>query len=84
MADKTWTATDLQLGPLKITPRNGSVHIERRYKFLDSTGAILEQIAGGRFVADIALTSLPAEVSSALQTINTWTKNQALIQEGME
>jgi len=82
MADKTWVADDVKLGPLKITPRNGEIHLERRYVFT-LEGAELTQIAGGRVVADIALTALPAEILSALQTINTWTKNQALVQEGM-
>lgn len=82
MADKTWTADDVKLGSLKITPRNGEIHLERRYVFTFE-GVELDQVAGGRIVADIALTSLPLEVLSALQTINTWTKNQALIQEGM-
>jgi len=83
MADKTWTATDLELGKLSLLRRGDEIHIERRYKFLDSGGVVLEQIAGGRYVDDIAISSLPSEVASALQTIDTWTKNQALAQEGM-
>lgn len=83
MADKTWMATDLKLGALKITPRNGEIHIERRYVFLDEFDEVLTQIVGGRVVGDFELASLPTEILSALQAINTWTKNQALAQEGM-
>lgn len=84
MADKSWTATDLELGSLKINPRaGGELHVERRYQFLDAAGEVLTQIKGGRFVTDVAISSLPAEVIDALQVMDTWTKNQALIQEEM-
>lgn len=84
MADKTWTAADLKLGSLKINPRNsGEIHIERRYVFLNGVGDEMPQIKGGRLVANVNVSSLPSEVAGALQTIDVWTKNQALIQEGM-
>lgn len=85
MADKTWTAADLKLGPLKITPKpGGMLHIERRYTFLDSGGGALTQIKGGRLLMDVELSALPANIQAALTAINTYTKNQALIQEGMD
>jgi len=84
MADKTWTATDLELGRLVIHARDGEVHLERRYKFLDSGGLVIPQIAGGRVVEDIPVASIPANILSALQELNTWTKDKALAQEGMD
>lgn len=83
MADKTWIATDLQLGKLAIGPHNSTLHIERRYTFLDANGDVMPEIKGGRFVADIEWSSLPTNIQDALTAINAWTKTQALIQEGM-
>lgn len=86
MPDKMWTAMGLRLGPLKITPQNdadNTLHIERRYLFVGADDNVLTQIAGGRVVVDIPFAELPANIRSALQDIDTWTKNQALEQEGM-
>lgn len=86
MAEKIWTATDIKLGPLKITPQddiNNTIHIERRYLFVDASDNTLTQIAGGRVVIDIPFAELPASVRTALQDIDAWTKNQALEQEEM-
>lgn len=85
MADKTWTATDLELGKLSIMPQGGGVlQFERRYQFIDSNGDVLSQIAGGRVVESVTFASLPTNIQTALQDIDTWTKQQALIQEGMD
>lgn len=84
MADKIWTATDVKMEKLVIT-RNGSVlTFERRYQFLDSGGEILDQISGGRIVEDIEFSALPPNIQTALQSIDAWTKNKALVAEGMD
>ncbi len=83
MANKTWTATDLELGKLTITRQGDTLHVERRYQFVDGDGDVLAQIAGGRIIADVAISALPTGVASALAAIDTWTKNQALEQEEM-
>lgn len=83
MADKTWTATDLKLGKLAILKTGENVHIERRYQFLDSGGAVLGGIAGGRVVEDILWADIPASIQDALVEIDTWMKSKALAQEGM-
>lgn len=81
--DKTWTATDIQLGKLTITRMGSAIQIGRRYQFLDSEGAVLGQIAGGRLVAEMKIAEIPPAILSALQTIDGWTKERALEQEGM-
>ena len=83
MSDKTWTATDLQLGKLAILKTGDNLHIERRYQFLDSNDDALDQIAGGRVVQDILWADIPTDIKAALQAIDVWTKDQALEQEGM-
>lgn len=84
MADKTWVATDLGMGQITIIRRESELQLVRRYQFLDSDGAVMEQIAGGRLRIEIDISSVPPDVLAALQAIDTWTKNQALIQEGMD
>jgi hypothetical protein len=83
MADKTWTAVDLRMDRLSIAREGSELVIERRYAFLDAEGAELTQIAPGRLVRRVALAEVPAGVLSALQALDTYTKNQALQQEGM-
>ncbi len=83
MADKTWTATDLELGKLTIHRTPTELRVERRYKFKDSNGDILSQIVGGRLLVEEKFSEIPASIPAALQTIDAWTKQQALDQEGM-
>ncbi len=83
MADKTWTATDLQMGKLGVNVIDGILYLERRYVFLDTNGDVLEQIAGGRVTDVIAWADVPANIKTALADVDTWTKNKALTQEGM-
>ena len=84
MTDKTWTTVDVAMGVLKVSRKGSQLHLERRYVFLDSTGAVLSQVAGGRVVEDIELVDLPPGFLSALAVIDEWTKNKALVQEGMD
>lgn len=80
---KTWIAEGLKLGPLKITPRGDTLHIEQRYSFLDANDEPLTQIAGSRVVIDIKWDSIPPLIQTALQSIDVWLRNQALEQEEM-
>ena len=80
---KTWTATDLKLGKLTINRSGSTLQVERRYRFLDEFDEVLAQVAGGRLLLNVAIADVPADILSALQTIDNWTKQQALEQEGM-
>ena len=83
MAPKTWTAEDLQLGGLRIDREGDSLHIQRRYRFLDAADDVIEEIKGGNLVVEIDLADLPANILAALSDIDTWTNNQALLKEGI-
>ena len=88
MADKTWTATALELGKLTIhrvidKEARPAIQLERRYKFLDADGEVLRQIAGGRVLETIPIADIPPSILSALQEIDQWTEQKALEQEGM-
>lgn len=80
---KVITATDIRQGKLVIHREGSVVVIERRYQFLDAGSNIIEILAGGRLLEEIAISSLPANIVLALQDIDTWTYDQALAQEGM-
>lgn len=93
MITKTWTATDLTLGKLTINrgmsreileePSVPVLRVERRYKFLDTNGDVLTQIAGRSVLLEINIDDISADILTALQTIDAWTKAQALEQEEM-
>lgn len=85
---KTWTAEDIQQGKLtlhRVINEIGqqAIQVERRYVFVDAADQVLDQVAGGRLLAVMAIVDIPASVVSALQTIDKWTYDQALAQEGM-
>lgn len=84
MANKTWTATDLQLGKLTIHRLENELQLERRYKFLDAQGDVLEQIASRRVLESVPIAGIPQNILVALQAIDQWTKRKALEQEGMQ
>ena len=81
---KTWTATDIELGKLTITRQPMTLQVERRYQFLDLNQDVLSDVAAGRLVIEIAIADIPAHIIDALQTIDTWTYEQALSQAGMD
>lgn len=81
---KTLTANDIKQGKLTII-RNGSIiHVERRYDFVDISDIIISEWAGSRIVEDVEFSTLPAAIQDALLTIDNWTYQQALAQEGMD
>lgn len=83
MADKTWTAIDLLMGKMTIIRRENTLSLERRYQFLDSGDNVLTEIATSRLNVNELITDVPASILAALATLDVWTKNQALEQEGM-
>jgi len=84
MTTKSWIAYDLGLGKLTITRRGGDLQIERRYVFLDELGNTLVGVAGSRVVETVAIADIPNDIMQALLAIDTWTKQKALEQEGMD
>jgi len=84
---KTWTAHDLDLGPLKINRTstedgNPGIQFEQRYQYKNGIG-ILEGVAGSRLVDVIELTDIPPNILSALSAIEAYMYNKCLEKEGM-
>jgi hypothetical protein len=80
---KTWTAHDVKQGRFTVLQEGTRLHVERRYKFVDDAGVVLESIAGGRLTDEIEWSTVPANIQAALQEIDAWTYNQILVQEGI-
>lgn len=80
---KTLTAEDLHLGKLVLHRVGANVNVERRYLFVDATDTVIVEWQGGRVVQSIAVADIPQNILDALQTIDTWTYDLALAQEGM-
>jgi hypothetical protein len=80
---KTWTAHDIKQGRFAVLQEDATLQIERRYKFVDDAGVVLEDIAGGRLTAEVEWSTIPPNIQAALQEIDIWTYNLSLTQEGM-
>lgn len=81
---KTLTANDIQQGKLTIIRNGSNIHVERRYDFVDISDTVIPEWAGGRIVDDVEFSALPIPIQDALITIDNWTYQQALAQEGMD
>ena len=81
---KTWTADDVQLGKLTIMRDGSIIGVDRRYEFVDAQNDWIPAIKGRRLRVDVPWSEIPTNVQTALQTIDTWTYNQILLQEGMQ
>ena len=81
---KTLTADDIAQGKLTIIHNGSTIHVERRYDFIDISDDVIPEWAGGRIVEDIEFSSLPSAIQDALLVIDNWTYQQALIQEEMD
>lgn len=84
MTDKTWTAVDISAGKVQLWVDDGSnLHIERPYCFVDASGE--EVPVGSRKMSVTApWNDVPQDIKDALSTINTWTRNRILSDEGMD
>ena len=80
---KIVTLADVTQGKLTITRAGTLLVVERRYEFIDGLGAPVPNVAGGRIVEEIEISTIPPDIISALTTIDDWTYNKALVKEGM-
>jgi hypothetical protein len=60
-----------------------AIRVERRYNFIDADDKPLADIAVGRFVVEISISSIPGSILDALQAIDDWTYQKILDKEGM-
>jgi hypothetical protein len=80
---KTWTAVDIEADKVQLwVDDSGNLRVERHYVFVDEEGAQVP-VAGGLLSESVPWVDVPEEIRDALTTINTWTLDQILQQEGM-
>jgi hypothetical protein len=80
---KDLTAHDVVLDRLFIKRQGTAIIYERRYWYADIAGAIIEDLPSRRLSGTVEWATIPPDIQTALQTIDTWTYNQILAQEGM-
>jgi protein-tyrosine phosphatase len=88
MANKIWEATDLIMGRMgieKLQNADGEtcIQIIQNYKFLDSDENILENLGNHKIQELRTLSTVPASILSALNTIQNYMYDKALEQEQM-
>ena len=81
---KVITAADIEQGRLTLIRSGSTLHLERRYVFLDTSGSIINDLTGKRILEEMAVIDIPSSIASALVAIDNWTYSKALVQEGME
>lgn len=85
MADKTWVASDLKMGILRLQRADdlGKLSVLHGYEYVDSNGDVIEDLPSKTYSEMINYTSLPVDIKEALLKIFNFTYQQALIDEGM-
>lgn len=77
------TLTNVVQGRLYIDPiDNGNITIQRDFDFVGDDN-LVSQIPRRTFATSIAWSAIPTDVQDALITIDNWTNDKILAQEGM-
>jgi hypothetical protein len=86
MANKTWTATDLNMGVLRLKRDDveGTLSIMEGYSYADENGDTIEDLPKKTISTTVAYADLPDTVITGLLTVFEYIYGQALIEEGME
>jgi len=88
MANKTWTATALEMGGLYIRKvknedNDNCIEVKQDYEFLNSNDNVIEYL-GVKNVQEVKkISEIPQNLLSALQTIQNYMSGLAYTQEGM-
>ncbi len=83
MANKSWTATDVEQSSLTLDLAGGDLHIKRNYVFIDADGDVVP--VGHRTLRrSVAWDSVPQAIKDALTDIDAWTRSEILAEEGMD
>ena len=85
MADKTWTATDLKMGTLRLKrdDEDSTLFVMEGYSYVDSGGNVIEDLPQKTISVAVNYSDIPASVATCLLTIFDYVYQQALIKEGM-
>ncbi len=78
------TLSDIRQERLILREISGTIHWERAYVVLNSTGDPIGSLGKRTVSGDEVFAELPQAIKDALQTIDQFTYNAALVQEGIE
>ena len=79
-----WTVEDVELGLLEVVVlRPGMLRFKRSYRLVDGDGKVITVLPERVVKADVAVEQIPAQVLSALQQIDAWTRERALQHAGL-
>ena len=86
MSTKTWTATDLNMGVLRLKrdDAEGILSIMEGYSYADENGDTIEDLPKKTISTTVAYTDLPENIATCLIEIFDYVYWQALKREGME
>jgi hypothetical protein len=80
---KIWTATDVSQKQLRLERIGSEITAHRDFVFVDALGQPLTTLGLQMFQTTAAVSTIPPNILTALQTIDTWLYAQILAQEGM-
>lgn len=85
MSDKTWTASDLEMGILRLQRVDdlGKLSLLHGYEYIDDNGDVLEDLPSKTLSKLVSYTAIPDDIKAAVIKIFEYTYNQALLDEGM-
>lgn len=85
MPDKIWTATDLNMGVLRLKRNDvtNTLSIMEGYSYADGDGNTIEDLPKKTISITIAYADLPSNIATCLLDIFEYIHEQALIKEGM-
>lgn len=86
MTDKVWTASDIKMGALRLkkVDDSGNISVMQGYEYTDGNGDVIEDLPKKTITSTLYWGDLPDDMKSALIKIFSYTKNKALITEGMD
>lgn len=93
MKDKQWIAKNIICGHIRlirhpVTIEEGGqaqdvLTIERAYNFVDVDNKNIGALVPQRLVKNLSWNNVPAELKTVFNKLDTWTRNQALKEQGM-
>lgn len=86
MPDKTWTATDIKTGTMRLKRDDFSsvLTIMQGYEYIDSNGEVIEDLPKKTLTLGVGYASIPVDIQNALLQVFDYTHQMALIAEDMD
>lgn len=80
---KTWIASNVKMGTIRLSLNGTVLSAIQGYTFVDSVGEVIEELPARTIQKSIEFAELPTEIQTALVAINSFMYQSALIQEEM-